>query len=227
MPAWNMMLPFFKRQLKKLSWQFLLLLALFIVCCWGILAIADMVFEDKSLAFDKYIFRWMERFQNPVNTGVMQFITFFGSHLFLLPANILLAAIFLFLKNHRSYSLKIVSVSLTSTAVMFLLKSYLKRERPMVPLIAKAHGYSFPSGHSFTSFVFFGMLAYISFKHIQPALLKWLIVCLCFAMAILVGISRVYLQVHYASDVIAGFLLGIIWLLLAQWIFTRNREKLT
>lgn len=217
---------FFMRQLKKLSLELIVLAIVFIICLCILFWIVDTVFEDRSTTFDDQIFSLTQPYINDSNTRLMQFITFFGSANFLLPANIILVSIFLFIKKNRLYSIKIAAVALTSTAVMFLLKDILKRQRPMLPVIAKVHGYSFPSGHSFSSLVFFGMLSYIAFKTIKNNSLKWLLIIACFGLALLIGFSRIYLKVHFASDVIAGFCLGIIWLLLARWLLVKT-EKMT
>ncbi|MEO6490340.1 MAG: phosphatase PAP2 family protein [Ferruginibacter sp.] len=185
-----------------------------------------MVFEDKNLRFDEQVFNFLSPFHNESNDKLMNFITFFGSQYFLLPANIVLAAVFLFYKKHRSYSIKIASIAITSTAIMFLLKTILKRQRPNVPLISQAHGYSFPSGHTFTSMVFFGMVAYVVYKSIQNRFLKWLLIIILVCFTFMVGFSRVYLRYHYASDVIAGFCLGIIWLLIAKWLLIKPDKVL-
>ena len=213
---------FFLRQAKKLSLHVILLLLIFIACTWVLFLVADMVFEDKDTSFDNRVFAFINPYINERNTKWMLFITFFGSHLFLLPANIILSGIFLFIKNRWHYSLKIASISISSTVVMFLLKEWLQRQRPLVPLISKAHGYSFPSGHSFSSFVFFGMLAYISYVTIKSDWLRWLIIFICGGVTFLIGFSRIYLNLHFASDVIAGFCLGMIWLLLAKWILIKT-----
>ncbi len=215
---------FFLRQAKKLSLDVVVLLLIFIFCTWMLFLIADMVFEDMDTSFDNMVFSFVDPYINEQNTRLMLFITFFGSHLFLLPANIVLSCIFLFFRNLRHYSIKIASISITSTAVMFLLKEWLQRQRPIVPLISKAHGYSFPSGHSFSSFVFFGMLAYISFATIKSNWLKWFTIFICGGMIFLVGFSRIYLKLHFASDVIAGFCLGMIWLLLAKWLLVKTEK---
>jgi membrane-associated phospholipid phosphatase len=215
---------FLLRRIEKLSFEIILLAVLFFVCLWALFSIADMVFEDKNTRFDEQVFSWIVPHTNSRTTAFMQFITFFGSPMFLLPANIILAGVFLFTRNHQIYTLKVAAVALTSTGVMFLLKIILQRERPLVPLISKAHGYSFPSGHSFSSLVFFGMLGYIIFRTINNKPLKWLLVISCFLFAILIGLSRIYLKVHFASDVIAGFCLGIIWLLLAKWLLVKTQK---
>ncbi len=181
-------------------------------------AVADMVFEDNNPSFDRHVFTSILPYINAANTGMMQVITFFGSAQFLVPANILLILFVLFIKKQQYDALKISAIIIIGTAVLFLLKFLLQRQRPLLPLIAKAHGYSFPSGHSFSSIVFYGMLAYIGYKNIKNNFLKWSLIVLLFMLAGMVGFSRIYLKLHYASDVIAGFSLGIIWLLLAKWI---------
>ena len=181
-------------------------------------AVADMVFEDNNPSFDRHVFTSILPYINAANTGMMQVITFFGSAQFLVPANILLILFVLFIKKQQYDALKISAITIIGTAVLFLLKFLLQRQRPLLPLIAKAHGYSFPSGHSFSSIVFYGMLAYIGYKNIKNNFIKWSLIVLLFMLAGMVGFSRIYLKLHYASDVIAGFSLGIIWLLLAKWI---------
>jgi len=180
--------------------------------------VADMVFEDNNPSFDRHVFTSILPYINAANTGMMQVITFFGSAQFLIPANILLILFVLFIKKQQYDALKISAITIIGTAVLFLLKFLLQRQRPLLPLIAKAHGYSFPSGHSFSSIVFYGMLAYIGYKNIKNNFIKWSLIVLLFMLAGMVGFSRIYLKLHYASDVIAGFSLGIIWLLLAKWI---------
>ncbi|MBC7535160.1 MAG: phosphatase PAP2 family protein [Ferruginibacter sp.] len=215
---------FLLRRLKKLSLEVVLLAVVFFICLWLLFLVTDMVFEDKNTSFDEQVFSLINPYINSRNTRLMQFITFFGSHFFLLPANIILAGIFLFIKKHRWYSLKIAAVSITSTAVMFLLKGLLQRQRPLVPVISNVHGYSFPSGHSFSSLVFFGMLGYIVFRTMKNKWIKWLLMLCCFGAALLVGFSRIYLKLHYTSDVIAGLCLGIIWLLLARWLLVKTEK---
>lgn len=203
---------------KELSLSLVLLIFVFGVCLLCLYDMADMVFEDKNLSFDDHVFTLILPYINAVNTSIMEAITFLGSVQFLLPANILVILFVLFIKKQQYDALKIFAITITGTAVLFLLKFFLQRQRPLLPLVAKAHGYSFPSGHSFSSVVFYGMLAYIGYKNIKNDFLKWSLIVLLFILAGFVGFSRIYLKLHYASDVIAGFSLGVIWLLLAKWI---------
>ena len=216
----NIKLSFF----KKLSLSILLMIALFVLCLWVLFIMADMVFEDKNFSFDEKVFDLIKPWVSPTHTLLMQIVTFVGSQNFLLPANLLLIGFYLFLKRNKGTAFKIAAISITSVVVMFLMKFFLQRERPLIPLIAKVHGYSFPSGHTFTSVTFYGIIAYIIYKNVKNKILKTLLITLCIILILLVGYSRVYLRLHYASDVIAAFCLGLIWLVLAKWFLVKTEK---
>ena len=201
------------------------MIGVFILCLWCLFIVADMIFEEKDFSFDEKVFIAIKPWISPLNTSIIQVITFIGSQNFLLPANLLLIAYYLFFKRNKTRAYKIATISITSVAVMFLMKFFLQRERPLVPLIAKVHGYSFPSGHTFTSVTFYGIIAYIIYKNVKSTFLKWTLIVACILLILLVGFSRVYLRLHYASDVIAAFCLGLIWLLLAKWFLVQTDEK--
>ncbi len=209
---------------KKLSLSVLLMIGIFILCLWVLFIVADMVFEDKDFSFDEKVFELIKPWVSTTHTSIMQVITFIGSQNFLLPANIILIGFYLFFKRNKTMAFSIAAISISSVVVMFLMKFFLQRERPLVPLIAKVHGYSFPSGHTFTSVTFYGIIAYIIYKNVRHKLLKWVLIVLCIALILLVGFSRVYLRLHYASDVIAAFCLGLIWLVLAKWFLVKTKK---
>lgn len=210
--------------LQKISLSVLLMISVFILCLWGLFIVADMIFEEKNLSFDEQVFTAIKPLVSPLHTSIIQVITFIGSQNFLLPANLLLIAYYLFYRKNKSRAYKIATISITSVVVMFLMKFFLQRERPLVPLIAKVHGYSFPSGHTFTSVTFYGIIAYIIYKNVKSPVLKWTLIFASIILILLVGFSRVYLRLHYASDVIAAFCLGLIWLLLAKWFLVQTDE---
>ena len=210
--------------LQKISLSVLLMVGVFILCLWGLFIVADMIFEDKNFSFDEKVFTLIKPWVSPLHTSFMQVITFVGSQNFLLPANLILIGFYLFFRKNRTTAYKIATISITSVVVMFLMKFFLQRERPLVPLIAKVHGYSFPSGHTFTSVTFYGIIAYIIYKNVKQPILKWALIVACIVLILLVGFSRVYLRLHYASDVIAAFCLGLIWLLLAKWFLLKSEE---
>ena len=201
------------------------MIALFLLCLWGLFIIADMIFKDKNLLFDDRVFEMLNPYVSNLNTGMMKVITFLGSQNFLLPANLFLIGYFLFFRENKKTAFKIAVISITSVVVMFSIKFFLQRERPLIPLISKVHGYSFPSGHTFTSVTFYGIIAYIIYKNVQQPFLKWSFIVFIIFFIFLIGLSRVYLRLHYASDVLASFCLGLIWLLLAKWFLLKTEKS--
>ncbi|MCX2741297.1 phosphatase PAP2 family protein [Pontibacter anaerobius] len=93
-------------------------------------------------------------------------------------------------------------------------KKFISRDRPLgdVAYYAVEH-FSFPSGHATTSMVLFGMLAYFLYRHLDVPWHRKLLAAIAFILIVLVSFSRIYLGVHYLSDVLAGLLLGLLWLL--------------
>jgi undecaprenyl-diphosphatase len=132
-----------------------------------------------------------------------------------------LIAYFLFIKKHRWYSIRIPVVAIGGVSLMFLLKFLFNRPRPLIPLLKEAQGLSFPSGHAMMSFSFYGLLIYLVWRNIENPWVRGVLVTLLFLLIFTIGLSRIYLRVHYASDVMAGFAVGIIWLVLSLWVTHR------
>src|SRR5678815_4688094 len=143
---------------------------------------------------------------NPDRNSLMLFFTFLGKHQFLIPANLILIFYFLFVARQTWFSIRILTISLSSLLLMLLLKRLFQRKRPLSPLLKAARGLSFPSGHAIMSVTFYGLLAYILQHSITIDWLKWFATILVFVLIISIGFSRIYLRVHYASDVAAGFI---------------------
>lgn len=183
------------------------------------------VSRGESFNFDSKILQWTHSYESELVTDIAVGCTFFGSQIFLLPANIILGCIFLFINKKRQYAWKIAVVSLSSSGFLFLVKYLVKRPRPDTPMLDAALHYSFPSGHTFTSITFFGMLAYFAARYIKNNYVNRSIIIACVVLVIFIAWSRVYLNVHYASDVIAGFCLGCLWLIMAKWLLFRNETR--
>ncbi len=183
--------------------------------------IARMVFKGSTYPFDEKAFAFIAGHVSNINTNIMEFFTFLGTHTFLIPANLLLTAWFLFIQKRRWNSIKIPVVALSSLLLMFILKLIFQRERPLSPLLQQAKGFSFPSGHALMAVTFYGLLILIVWQSVKQIWLKCLLITMLVALILVIGLSRVYLRVHYASDVLAGFCVGIMWLLLSLWILDR------
>jgi undecaprenyl-diphosphatase len=207
-----------------LSAEMIVVLILFIISLATFVFITRNIFILKNDQFDYKVFDFLKPYVNERNNQVMLFITFFGTHIFLIPANIFLIIYFLFIKKHRWYSIKIPAIAISSTALMFLLKSLFGRRRPDIPLLKEAQGLSFPSGHAFISVTFYGLLIYFIWKTVKLKWLKWTASILLALFILLIGFSRIYLRVHYPSDVLAGFTTGFLWLVISIWILDRMEK---
>lgn len=206
--------------LMLLTAQMMLLLVLFIAAFAVFLFITKTVFWDKADSFDLGAFRFMQAYVSDRNTAFMIAISTMGSYQFMIPSNLLLTCYFLF-RKHKWYSIKIPSIALSSVSVMLLLKAWFNRPRPLTPLLGPAYGFSFPSGHAMSSVTFYGLLIYFLWIKKMNPYLRILLISLLGILIILIGSSRVYLRVHYASDVIGGFCAGIIWLIISVAIINR------
>jgi membrane-associated phospholipid phosphatase len=169
----------------------------------------------KHKPIDMLIFEKIKPAVNTVNNKIMLFITFLGKHQFLIPANLILIFYFLLVKRQNWFSIRVITIAISSLVLMLLLKQLFQRKRPLSPLLNAAKGLSFPSGHAIMAVTFYGLLIYILQHSITTDWLKWFVTILIIVLIVSIGFSRVYLRVHYASDVAAGFIIGLLWLLLS------------
>lgn len=198
-----------------LSVELIIVLVLFLASLLTLAFVINDIFQLKNYTFDAEVFAIVKPFISATSTRIMSFITFFGTGEFLVPANIILALYFLFIRRHRWYSLRVPVVSIGSFLVMSLLKLYFSRARPDDPVYKAALGFSFPSGHAMSAMTFYGLIIFLIWKNVENVTLKWILTILLIIFIHIIGFSRIYLRVHYASDVIAGFSLGLVWLVLS------------
>jgi undecaprenyl-diphosphatase len=216
------------RAAVKLLWIELgIVLIAFIGAMALVIFLIKKVFIDKVFALDDRAFAWVGKYVSDSTTEFFNFFTLFGSHYFLVPANLLLMAYAFFIMRNKWFGIKISAVAFSSLFLMFSLKFLFNRPRPDIPLLNEVSGFSFPSGHAFMSFAFFGLLIYVIDKQIKNYWIKGILITLFTVIIIIIGMSRIYLRVHYASDVLAGVSLGLIWLVISLSVlnFIEKRKK--
>lgn len=169
----------------------------------------------KHKPIDLMIFDKINPRVNAFNNKIMSFVTFLGKHQFLIPANLVLIFYFLLIKKQNWFSIRVVTIAISSLVLMLLLKQLFQRKRPLSPLLKAAKGLSFPSGHAIMAVTFYGLVIFVLQQSIANDWLKWLVTILLVVLIMLIGFSRVYLRVHYASDVVAGFIIGLLWLIIS------------
>lgn len=158
--------------------------------------------------------------RSPELTNTMNIITnISGSY-----ALIVFTTLFIILIKKKKYPLAItinlIAVFITSQ----LAKAIVERDRPLDMLVS-APGYSYPSGHSMVGLAYFSFLSYLVIKYIPNKIVKIILPIIFTITILLVGFSRIYLGVHYLSDVLAGFLLGAIYLIIFINIYPLEEQK--
>ena len=208
----------------KISLKWVMLIVLFIISASLFIFIASTIVLQNDYRYDMAVIRYVIAHETMSLIHFMMVFTFFGSAQFLLPAYILLILFYLIKKN-KTYAIYIAVVGIGSTALMFLLKNIFQRHRPPMPVIKTIVGYSFPSGHSLSSFVFCSLIAYLIFQTTLKTPLKFIIAFILMIISFTIGLSRIILNVHYASDVIGGFCLGFMLLVISLGIIKRQRKS--
>ena len=191
--------------IKNLKWVILF------ICLIGFLALAEDVFNKEILNGDIIGYKIVSDFLiSDFATPIAKFVTNFGGAIFL----IILAMTLLILIKDKKIRLSILSNLVIITVLNQLLKIILQRPRPTDYRIIEETGYSFPSGHSMISMAFYGYLIYLIYKYVKNKYIKWISIVLLSILICSIGVSRIYLGVHYTSDVLGGFFISISYLII-------------
>lgn len=194
--------------------------ALFIGCIVVFLWLGREIMQGEEVWLDEAAFGFAASLSSPFMDVLIKFVTFFASRQFLTPAALALVAYYLFIRKHRWNSVRVPVVALGSITLNILLKYFFDRERPMSPLV-DASGLSFPSGHSMVAASFYGLLIYLVWHNVKDVHLRNLLIALLIIFVVLIGFSRIYLRVHYATDVLAGFAAGFLWVVIGLTLLRR------
>ena len=194
---------------------------IFSVCLILFLALAEDVFNKEIMQGYIIGYNFVKTYLIKEQvTPVMKIVTFFGGATCLIGLTIIL---FIIIKN-KKIGLLIGINLVTITILNQLFKFILQRPRPTENRIINENGYSFPSGHSMISMAFYGFLIYLIYKYVKNKKLKYISITLISILIIFIGISRIYLGVHYTSDILAGFLFSISYLII--FILIANNKVL-
>lgn len=198
--------------IKNLKWIILF------ICLIGFLALAEDVFHKEIMKGDIIGYKIISTFLiSDFTTPIAKFITNFGGAIFLI---ILTITLFILIKN-KKIGLSIILNLIVITGLNQILKYILQRPRPTEYRLIEETGFSFPSGHSMVSMAFYGYLIYLIYKYVKNKSLKWISIILLSILICSIGISRIYLGVHYTSDVLGGFLISLSYLIVYTLIVNR------
>lgn len=181
------------------------------------IVITILLLSDKLYNFDKYIYNLLISFESKNLTSYFKIITVFANT----KTIIILLVLSLFLKSKDS--LYLVITVIISTIINQVLKYLFQRPRPILINKILESGYSFPSGHAMASVSFYGFIIYLIIESNLNIKIKWITSILLTILIISICLSRIYLGVHFASDVIAGVLLSSSLLLITTYILKGKR----
>ena len=179
------------------------------------LTIMLFVIIKNDLTIDSNVYSFMKA--NIINDKLTPFVkvlTQFCGEITITCFTIVLFIIAMF--KNKKLALAIALNIIVSVILNNVIKFIISRPRPLEEnRLIHASGYSFPSGHAMNGIVFYGFLVYLIYKMIKNKPLKYSLIILINILVFLVGLSRIYLGVHYTSDVIAGYLFGFAYLIIS------------
>ncbi len=171
---------------------------------------------------DNQIYNLLRSIENANITCIMIFISYMGSAIALVVLSI---GLYILIKNKKNSKFIVLNLIL-SYFLNETLKLIIRRQRPPRLQIIAENGYSFPSGHSMISFAYYGFLIYLVNKNIKNKKIKTPLIVFLSLLILVIGISRIYLGVHYVTDVIGGFVFGFIYLfLLIKYVYNYKKVK--
>ena len=172
-------------------------------------------------SIDNRIYSLLVKMQSIGLNVTMIYISYLASAIVL----IVLSIAFILLLKNKKYS-KYIAINLCLSYITNeILKNIIRRQRPPRLQIVTEKGFSFPSGHSMVSFEFYGFLVYLIYKNVKNKKIKYPIIVFLSLLILLIGISRIYLGVHYVTDVIGGFIFGFIYLVIFIKYIYNNKQK--
>ena len=187
------------------------------VCILIFLIIGLYIIGLENNLIDKTIYNIIISTKSKTTTTIFKIITSFASVKFM----IIVSIIVLLLKKLKHVRYFIILNVINDVILNTVLKFIFKRERPLDIMLVEESGYSFPSGHTMIATIFYGFIIYLVSKSKYKRKTKIIINSLLTILILLIGISRIYLGVHYATDVIASYLISISYLI----IFTHFTDK--
>ena len=194
---------------------------LFCVSLISFFAILILVLVKKELFIDYQGYKFTSSFITDNLTKIFRVITVCGSAKFLIGVTVGVVIVFLIKKEYRLAiftSLNILCAHLINTFIKYMIQ----RNRPVGHRLIEEKGYSFPSGHSMVGFAVYTFFIYLVYRNVKNKVIKITLIILLSSLILLIGFSRVYLGVHYTSDVLAGYLISFTYINMFIYIVSKK-----
>ncbi|AIQ46830.1 phospholipid phosphatase [Paenibacillus sp. FSL R7-0273] len=189
------------------------------------IVIALLVTLNKTAYFDNSIIHAVQSAESPGLTSLAKSLSLVGSFKLAVVISLVTITLLFVVLKHRLELLLFLWVGLGSQLINISLKLWFQRERPDIHRLIEQAGYSFPSGHSMAAFSLYGVIAYLLWRHMRRNRERLALIIFTVFMTAGIGWSRIYLGVHYPSDVIGGYAASGAWLMLSVACFEAYRNS--
>ncbi|AMM94332.1 phosphoesterase PA-phosphatase [Peribacillus simplex] len=191
----------------------------------GFSFIAFTISANEYLKFDEVVIALVQGLESPLLTSIMKFFTYIGSTSALIILSLFILFFLYKVLKHRLELILFSAVIIGSPLLNLMVKLFFRRARPDLHRLIEIGGYSFPSGHAMNAFSLYSILTFLLWRHITAKWARVLLILFSMTMILSIGISRIYLGVHYPSDIIAGYLAGGFWIAISIWFFQRYQDR--
>lgn len=200
----------------------------FILCLFSLIVfgrLAYFVHGHDIIRFDSQVIALVQGVESEKLTFLMKFLSLIGSAPVIIVLSIFILFLLFKMLKHRYELILFVGVMVGSPILNFLLKELFKRARPDFHRLVEISGYSFPSGHAMSAFTLYGIITFLLWRHISVSWGRAALVLFSAMMIFGIGMSRIYLGVHYPTDIIGGYFASATWLGFSIWTFQWFKER--
>jgi undecaprenyl-diphosphatase len=210
--------------MRELSLRLLLSFLICIVFGSIFTYIASAISNETIVDFDSPIISFVQGLESDGLTTIMKTFTTIGSTPFVILFTLAGMGILLY-KRHRAQAFLLFVAIAGSGLLNIILKTIYKRARPELHRIVDIGGFSFPSGHTMLAFSLYAVLAFIVWRNLKTTVSRIVLFLFAVFMILMIGVSRIYLGVHYPSDVTAGIFASALWMTIATTVYTWYQER--
>ncbi|MEH7110589.1 phosphatase PAP2 family protein [Bacillus sp. JJ1764] len=196
-----------------------------VICIIGFSVVSFLISDHEIAHFDSTIISAVQGLESPGLTKMMKTFTFIGSASFVSIMSLLLIFFLYKVLHHRTELILFVFAIGGSAILNEILKHFFQRARPDFHRLIDISGFSFPSGHAMNAFTVYVIITFLLWRHISRKWARCLLILISTVMILAIGVSRIYLGVHYPSDVLGGYLASGFWCTMAIWFFQYYKEK--
>lgn|SRR5690625_509402 len=198
------------------------------------LSVTFWLTSDNGFMYDANIIDWTERVSTDGLIAFMEALSVIGSSEVILLLTAVIAGVFL-LKRNWFFLFYFLTVSVGGVVLNFALKMLFQRARPgdevshieVFNFSFDIPSYSYPSGHMMRASILFIFLLYISYRFIKKTQIKWIAYMVSMAVLVGVGLSRLFLDAHFLSDIVGAISISIVWFCICHLFFKRYDERQT